>query len=648
MRWLSTLLTATDASQPLRVAAVTGTGGVGKSALAVHVAHRLSARFPAGQLFVDLQGSSQAPVPTSAALARLLRHLGVPDADIPADVAERAAEFRTRMADLAMLIVLDDAADAAQVRLLLPGNASSAVLITSRGWLADLEGARVLALGALDRADAHELFAGICGRQRVSAEPDATDSVLGACAGLPMAIRIAAARLVSRPGWQVGSLATLLSDEVRRLTELAVGDLAVRASFQVSYTALRRSADRGEEISRAFRLLGLWHGPDVSRPAAAALLGCGEAAASELLERLVDIHMLDSPAAHRYRFHDLVRVFAAECASQDESAESRTQALARIVQWYSRSAASALTRLELPPRRTLAIGADPAIRPMEFADYDSAAAWLQTEQDNLANAVSLAAREQLHDSSAQLAEVVWYSFKRSPWDGWLSVLELGVTSAAATGNVAAQAWLHNYLGIALLYRGRCLEALDHLELALPLSRQAEDRECEATVVGNLGIAHKELNRFDTAIEHFEQAMRLDPDPQRRGRIMMNLGMINISVGRLDDGAASMESGMAIISSSGDLQAESLGWTFLAQAYRHLGRYGEAVSAARKALEISRRLHDDYQQAAAWTALGEILVDSGQLARGRSCLTSAYRLADRLGVPEAKQLAASIAALPGRD
>ncbi len=217
--------------QPVRIAVITGAGGVGKSALAIHVAHQVGAAFGDGQLFVELQGSSEQPVSTSEVLARLLRQLGMADTAIPADAAGRAAEFRTQMAGLAMLVVLDDARDAAQVRPLLPGNAVSAVLVTSRGWLAELEGGRALVLGALDRSEALALFASICGAERVEAEPEAADAVLTACGGLPLAIRIAAARLVSRPAWAVGALANRLRNERQRLSELAVGDLAVRATF---------------------------------------------------------------------------------------------------------------------------------------------------------------------------------------------------------------------------------------------------------------------------------------------------------------------------------------------------------------------------------------------------------------------------------
>ena len=214
--------------QPVRIAVITGAGGVGKSALAIHVAHQVGAAFGDGQLFVELQGSSEQPVSTSKVLARLLRQLGMADTAIPADATGRAAEFRTQMAGLAMLVVLDDARDAAQVRPLLPGNASSAVLITSRGWLAELEGSRALVLGALDRSEARTLFASICGAERVEAEPEAAAAVLTACGGLPLAIRIAAARLVSRPAWAVGALANRLRNERQRLSEPAVATCGPR------------------------------------------------------------------------------------------------------------------------------------------------------------------------------------------------------------------------------------------------------------------------------------------------------------------------------------------------------------------------------------------------------------------------------------
>ena len=248
------------------ISAVAGMGGIGKTALAVHAAHRLRDRFPEGQLFVSLQGASS-PLRPADVLARLLRDLGVPAGAIPADEAERAARYRTLIASRRMLIVLDDARDAAQVRPLLPGTAGCAVIVTSRSTLPSLPGATLLDLEVLDPDEAHALFSAIIGPTRAAAEPDATASVLASCAGLPLAVRIAASRLASRPGWSIAHLAARLADERGRLAELAAGDLAVRASFAVSYDALRPGP------ARVFRLLGLASAAVLSLPAIAALAG---------------------------------------------------------------------------------------------------------------------------------------------------------------------------------------------------------------------------------------------------------------------------------------------------------------------------------------------------------------------------------------
>ena len=249
----------------VRIAVVAGAGGLGKTSLAVHAAHRLRRKFPHGQLYVDLLGATANPLPAGDVLARFLRDLGVDGRDIPVDDDERAARYRTMLAGRRMLVVLDNARDAAQVRPLLPGTASSAVLVTTRSRMPDLASTRLVDLNVLDDAEALELFVKVVGEDRAAAEPEATAELLKACAGLPLAIRICAARLATRSGWTIRSMANRLRDVHRRLDELSVGDLAVRASFQVSFASLPASADaQGIDPARAFCLLGLWQGSSIS------------------------------------------------------------------------------------------------------------------------------------------------------------------------------------------------------------------------------------------------------------------------------------------------------------------------------------------------------------------------------------------------
>lgn len=648
IEWLVASLADGEQSHAIRVATITGAGGMGKSALAIHVAHRLRTDFPDGQIFVELHGSREQPVSRADALTRLLRHLGVADAAMPEDEADRIAEYRTKIADRRMLIVLDDARDASQVRSLLPGTGSSAVLISSRSWLAELEGGRTLALGALDDADAFALLATICGPQRVAAEPEAARALLAGCGGLPLAVRIAAARLVSRPRWSIGALADRLAGERQRLEELQHGDLAVRASFQVSYAAMAGSAaSGGGDRGRAFRLLGLWPGSDISLPAAAALLGVDVRSAAHMLERLVDMHMLEAASEHRYRFHHLIRAFSVECAQRDEPAESCDSAVRRILSWYMHTADRALISLELLPRHEFELAAvEPGALPLAFSSYDAAADWSDAERDNVVAAVMLASRRGLGQTCAQLADVVWRAFLRHPWDGWVQVLEAGITSAEAAADNATHAWLLTYLGIALMYRGKNVDALACLEQALSLSRLAQDLRCEVTVTGNIAIACKELRRYDEAICQLERCGSIAPDldPVVRGRTLMNLGMLYVEVGRVEEGACQMERALEMINQRGDHSGDSLARSLLSDAYRQLGRNDDAIKFARRALDISRRVRDKYQQAAAWTALGKALADVGNTRQARSCLAKALALATDLGIAESEQIAAGIAAL----
>jgi DNA-binding XRE family transcriptional regulator len=291
------------------VCVVAGMGGVGKTTLAVHAAHRAADRFPGGQLYLDLRGTGGNPVDAGEALGRLLDRLGVPAAHLPRELGARAELLRDRLSDRRYLLVLDDAANEAQVRPLLPGTASSAVLITSRNRLPGLAGARLVELDSLAEAEALTLLANVAGAPRIAAEEAAARSVARLCGRLPLAVRIVAALLAGRPGWRVAHLADLLADERDRLAVLEAGDLDVASSISLSYRTLPAPA------RRAFRLLGALDAPDLPAWAAAATLEVSLTTAGRLLERLVDAYLLESPGTDqagqvRYRFHDLIRIYA--------------------------------------------------------------------------------------------------------------------------------------------------------------------------------------------------------------------------------------------------------------------------------------------------------------------------------------------------
>ncbi|RCG25575.1 helix-turn-helix domain-containing protein [Streptomyces diacarni] len=286
------------------VMALAGIGGVGKTALAVHLGHAVADRFPDGQLYVDLQGTGASPADRAAVLGGFLRSLGTDDASLPEGVEERAALFRSLLAGRRVLILLDNARDAAQVRPLLPGTAGCAALVTSRVRMVDLAGARLVDLDVLGPGEAMALFSRVVGAERVGAEREAAMDVVAACGFLPLALRIAAARLSARRTWTVSVLAAKLADERRRLDELQAGDQAVGATFELGYAHL------DAEQARAFRLLGLTEGPDIPLSAAAALLDRSAEEAEDLLEALVDSSLLESAGPGRYRLHNLMRLHA--------------------------------------------------------------------------------------------------------------------------------------------------------------------------------------------------------------------------------------------------------------------------------------------------------------------------------------------------
>ncbi|UNO38550.1 BTAD domain-containing putative transcriptional regulator [Streptomyces sp. MST-110588] len=324
---LCALLDAPEGSAAT-VVAVSGIGGVGKSALAVHAAHQVRTHFPQGQLYADLRGPDGQPVDPATALGSFLRALGVPDTDVPEGLAERAGLFRTRIADRRLLILLDNARDAGQIRPFLPGTASCAVLVTSATKLAGLPAARLLHLDVMCPEEAGALLRRVVGEERADAEPEATARLASTCGWLPLALRIAAARLVTRPSWTLSYLAERLSDQERRQAELRVADLAVETAFQREYGRL------DDQQKRTFRLLSLADAPDITSAVAAVALDRPQEDVEALCESLVDASLLESPAPGRYRFHDLLRSFARGCARAEEKSVTRAEVRRRLVRSY--------------------------------------------------------------------------------------------------------------------------------------------------------------------------------------------------------------------------------------------------------------------------------------------------------------------------
>lgn len=655
VRQLCSLLSAAgrndDSPGAVPVALVAGAGGLGKTTLAVHAAHRMRGEYPDGQLYVDLQGAGPQPLMPADVLARFLRDLGVKGAEIPPSEEERAALFRTRLNGRRVLLLLDNARDAAQVRPLLPGSAASAVIVTSRSRLSDLVGGGLVHLDVLDDSEALALFSRIVGSDRAAAEPDATAELLVACAGLPLAIRISAARLAARSSWTIRSLADRICDEHRRLDELRVGDLAVRASFEVSFASLPASVTPGGVApARAFRVLGLWQGPSIVLSAAAALLGEPEEKVADVLEFLVDAHLLESSAPDCYSFHDLLRVYAAERAVAEEPEQSRQESVARIAAWYLHTS-SAANAVVAPSRENVALDPlPPGCHPLAFTDIGSALEWCQRERGNIVAATQQAAGAGLHDVAWKLPVAVLSCFNRLSFrTEWVSSHLIALSSARRAGNRQAEAWVLNNLGMVHIQQ-HMDDAIGYFEQALAIQRETGDRRGEAQAANNLADAYLALGRPEDALEPSRRALALQMEVGHRygeGVALNNLGEVYLLLGRLDEAIDSLDQAREIFFELDDPRGEGYALHNLARAYLGLGKVGEAVSCFEQALAIRQAAGDRQRLAETFLFLGRAQRRIGHVAKAQHSWNSACAIFDELAdeeqAAEARSELAAIAA-----
>ncbi|MEV0675617.1 BTAD domain-containing putative transcriptional regulator [Actinosynnema sp. NPDC050436] len=663
--------------------AVDGPPGVGKSALAVHAAHRLAGRHPDGQLYVDLRGhvAGHRPVEPLAALDTLLRSLGVPGERIPAGLDARAALWRAELADRAALVVLDDAVDAAQVRPLLPGTGRSLTLVTSRRRLVDLAASRTLSLDVLPEDHAVRLFARIVDDGRVVDEPESVAEAVDLCGRLPLAIRLAAARLGTRPAWTVAHLTGRLRREPLD---------AVTAAFTLSYENLTA------EQRRLFRLLGLHPGPDFDAEAAAALAERDADTAESLLESLVDVHLVGQPRAGRYRFHDLVRDFARDAAHRNEAEADRHAAARRLAEHYTRAAEEA-TRSLAPHEQ------DPA-------EYDRALAWLDTERANLLAATQPRAIAPVLHRYLHLRSLVADALTLDTWalasahdraeearvwqrlgadhhrlghhdqargcqerakaiftdlgdrDRVADTLrELGVLhglsgrpAAAVTANREALAIvreLGNRVGevdaltnIGSAYRrlGQYERALRYLGEALALARTVGHRVGEGVALCELGATQNGMGRHEEALDDHRRALAMARRNGHRldeGHSLTRIGVVHLRLGECDEALEHLDLGLAAARRDGFRTGEAEALLALGEAHLRLGHPAESADRYRRALAVARDTGDRCQQAQALAGLGQ-----AEPAAAREHWERALALHETMDVPGADDLRTRLAAL----
>ncbi|MFI0405628.1 AfsR/SARP family transcriptional regulator [Actinomadura sp. 3N508] len=587
------------------IGAIDGMAGIGKTALAVHAAHRMADRYPDAQLFVDLHAHSpeQEPISAAAALDTLLRAVGVPSEMIPGGAEERAALWRARLAGRRAVVVLDDAASAAQVRPLLPGAPGCVVLITSRRRLADLENAHALSLDVLSPDEAAALFTGVVGDARAAAAPEGVKEVVRLCGRLPLAVRIAAARLRTRPAWDLAHLIERLRHEHRRLGELAVGDRGVAAAFALSYQHLT-----GDQ-QRLYRTLGLHPGADFDTYTAAALAGMTFDEADRLLQRLVDVHLLQQRTADRYRFHRLLRLHAVHLANVEDHEKDRRAALTRVLDHYRHTAALAVNSAVCYdqyywPRIPAATTPAP-----HFADFDQAVAWLETERANLISAATHAAEHGWPAHIADLANALWCFIEhRCSYDEAIGLYTHALESARGAGDREHESQALHYLGLFHRHRGCNEQALTHYEQALTLAGETGNRLLQGRILGNLGATLWYLGRGDDALDRYGRALTLAReigDLALQSNALEGVGSVYKQQGRYEQSIAHYRQSLALTRDNGNRRHEPFVLCELAGVHGRMGRYDEALDHLHQALDLARATASRLLEGSALCELGAV-------------------------------------------
>ena len=614
------------------VALVTGPSGSGKTSLAVHAAHQLRALFPDGQLYADLLGTTPFPLAPADVLGRFLRDLGA-GSEIPPDEAGRAAYYRTILAGRRILVVLDNARDAGQVRALVPGSESCAAVITSRSRMPDLVSAKPLTVDVLGDHDALALFEGVVGDGRAAAEPDATAEVLIACGGLPLAVRICGAQLAARTNWPVSTLASRLRDETHRLDEMTSGDLSVRASFEASFSDLPGSA-AGIVSADAFRLLGLWRGLTISPPAAAALFGSGMPGAAAALDMLVDAHLLESPAPNRFGLHDLLRLYAAERALADLTDDVRSAATARLLRWYLRTADAAATTVS-PHRYSIPLSgpADGEPSALAFTGPLNALDWYCAEMGNVVAATRQAAAAGLHDIAWQLPVSLFRLFdSRHSWADCAATHLIALDSARQAGDPKGEAWVLNNLGVASAWT-RDPRTQEYLERSLQIRREIGDQLGEVQSVTNLAGLYRQAGRGEEAEAMLHQALKLAQEAEHRygeGVALTSLSDVLLELNRPAEAIGRARRAHNIFYELNSKEGIGCSLDCIGRCLLALGRSSESAETFTHALDCHRDSGNQFREAVALRFLGRAQARNGQAEQAEESRRSAAAIYDRLG------------------
>jgi len=621
---------------PVVISSIEGSAGVGKTTLAERWAHRVTDRFPDGQLYIDLRGyDATPPVRTIEALTRFLRALGVPGERTPVDPDEAAGLYRSLVSERRMLVLLDNASATEQVLPLLPGGPGCMALITSRDRLSGLvarHGAHRITLDVLSLDESVALLRAAIGAVRTEGQTDELRALARLCACLPLALRIAAAHLDEHRQRTVADQVTALTGD-GRMDVLRIADdpgMAVRVAFDLSYATLPTST------RRLFRLLGLTSG-DAGLPAIAALAGRSPTDTRADLTRLARAHLVDERTRDRFGCHDLLRLYARDRATAEDPADERNRALRRMFSWYLRTAFEA--RSAVAPHLPLLLPqlagdpADDTALPDRFPDHDAAMTWFRVEQTTLAMATAQAAELGFHDIAAQLPIALYPFYDAGKhWSTWITTHQVGIASARCTGDRTTEGKLWCNLGNAYQDMYRPAEAVDCYEKALPLFQTVGYRQGEAKVRGNLCNVYHHQGRYAEAEASGLESVRIFralDDAHGECLALANLAGVHAEYGELAAATACLADALPMARSIDDGYATGIALGNLGDVHRRAGQPTQAVAELAEALDLHRALSDEYQQGLILHRLGQAHTDAGDSERATDCFEQALAIRSQL-------------------
>ena len=638
---------AADGGGAVGIHAIGGMAGVGKTAFAVHAAHRLADRFPGGQVFLPLCGHvpGQQPVDPADALASLLLITGVAPAQIPPGLEARSALWRDRLAGQQLLLILDDAAGSDQVLPLLPGTGHSLVLVTSRRHLSALDDAAAVSLDTLPDGDAAGLLIRLAGRPGLDAGDPGVAEITGLCGYLPLAIGMAARQLRHHPAWTAAGLAADLAAEAARLELMATENLSVAAAFDLSY------ADLSPDLQRLFRRLCLHPGTEIDDHAAAALDGVALAAARRGLGALYDQYLLAEVTPGRYRMHDLIREHARGLAGRHDRQEDRDQATGRLLDYFQHAAARAAARIARQTRPAPPAAQDPAPAAMPaLAGSEQALAWARAERASLHACLDQAASTSQHARVIALTAGLGGLWRHDgPWAEAITRHEDAIQAAQHLGDRLGQANALNDLADLRRLTGDYPATVQTLEQALGIHRDLGDRLGQANDLSDLGAVRLATGDYPAAVRALEQALGIHRDLGDRlgqANTLNYLGAVRWLTSDYPAAARALEQALAIYRDLGDRSGQAMALNESGTLHWVGGDLARAERHHRQALALARAIAGPWYEAHALAGLGRCALAARHATQAAALLHQALEIFTRIGAAEAPELRAELAALTG--